>query len=68
MSARLHVYAFFLKFSPLTYKVHTTTDANSRSILDTRVTPGACHDAQGYLAHIVATVQNLKRLVTVVAA
>jgi transposase len=33
----------------LKYKVHTSIDANSRVILDNKVTTGACHETQVYL-------------------
>jgi transposase len=36
----------------LKYKVHQTVDADSRVILDTTVTTGACHDSQVYVEQL----------------
>ncbi len=36
----------------LKYKIHFTADADSRIILDTKVTTGACHDSQSYIQQI----------------
>jgi len=40
------------KSQTLKYKAHMTIDAESRVILDTKITTGACHDSQVYLEQL----------------
>lgn len=40
------------KARALRYKIHNAVDADSRIILDSKVTTGACHDSVPYLAQL----------------
>lgn len=46
------------KSQSLKYKAHMTIDAESRVILDTKITTGACHDSQTYLEQLQNVIDN----------
>jgi len=46
------------KSQSLKYKAHIAIDAESRVILDTKITTGACHDSQPYLEQLQTIKKN----------
>ncbi len=46
------------KSQGLKYKAHMTIDTESRVILDTKITTGACHDSQVYVEQLQNVIEN----------